>query len=194
MDWELDGKEPAVPWKVDRERRVHGLRVVLAKRTYVLPWTQFLYAEGTAGDVRALFSLHDVVVKECGLDVLLADLAAQAVTELRQPARAETFQPLTRPGGSLAVGASGPKESGGQGCVRSDQPPRTIRAMTDRVFAELSPLFSKMYSDIGRPSIPLEQQLHALLIQSLYTIRGAIVDGGDRLRRALSVVHKVGDG
>jgi transposase len=55
--------------------------------------------------------------------------------------------------------------------VRTDHPLRAIRAMTDRVFAELSPRFTKMYSDIGRPSIPPEQLLRALLIQSLYTVR-----------------------
>ena len=26
------------PWAVDRERRPYGLRVVLPKHTYVLPW------------------------------------------------------------------------------------------------------------------------------------------------------------
>src|SRR3954470_17178632 len=55
--------------------------------------------------------------------------------------------------------------------VRADHPLRAIRAMTDRVFADLSPRFSHMYSDIGRPSIPPEQLLRALLIQSLYTVR-----------------------
>jgi transposase len=55
--------------------------------------------------------------------------------------------------------------------VRTDHPLRAIRAMTDRVFAELSPRFTKMYSDIGRPSIPPEQLLRALLLQSLYTVR-----------------------
>src|SRR5258705_2705481 len=55
--------------------------------------------------------------------------------------------------------------------VGSDHPLRAIRAMTDRVFAELSPRFTKMYSDIGRPSIPPEQLLRALLLQSLYTVR-----------------------
>ena len=55
--------------------------------------------------------------------------------------------------------------------VRADHPLRAIRAMTDRVFAELSPRFTRMYSDIGRPSIPPEQLLRALLIQSLYTVR-----------------------
>jgi transposase len=55
--------------------------------------------------------------------------------------------------------------------VRADHPLRAIRAMTDQVFAELSPRFTRMYSDIGRPSIPPEQLLRALLIQSLYTVR-----------------------
>jgi len=55
--------------------------------------------------------------------------------------------------------------------VRADHPLRVIRAMTDRVFADLSPRFTRMYSDIGRPSIPPEQLLRALLIQSLYTVR-----------------------
>jgi transposase len=55
--------------------------------------------------------------------------------------------------------------------VRADHPLRPIRAMTDRVFARLSPRLATMYSDIGRPSIPPEQLLRALLIQTLYTIR-----------------------
>src|SRR2546422_11331123 len=54
--------------------------------------------------------------------------------------------------------------------MRADHPLRAIRAMTDRVFATLSPRFTKMYSDVGRPSIPPEQLLRALLIQSLYTV------------------------
>ena len=57
----------------------------------MLPWTQFLYAEGAADTVRAVFSMHDVVVTGCGLDVLLADFAAQVVTVLQQPPRAEHF-------------------------------------------------------------------------------------------------------
>jgi transposase len=55
--------------------------------------------------------------------------------------------------------------------VRPDHPLRAIRRMTDEVLASLSPRFAKMYSDIGRPSIPPEQLLRALLVQSLYTIR-----------------------
>src|SRR5262245_9112626 len=55
--------------------------------------------------------------------------------------------------------------------VRADHPLRAIRTMTDRVFAELSPRFTNMYSDMGRPSIPPEQLLRALLLQALYTVR-----------------------
>ena len=55
--------------------------------------------------------------------------------------------------------------------VRPDHPLRAIRRLTDEVFATLSPRFTRMYSAIGRPSIPPEQLLRALLIQSLYTVR-----------------------
>ena len=55
--------------------------------------------------------------------------------------------------------------------VRPDHPLRPIRRMTDEVFASLSARFTNMYSDMGRPSIPPEQLLRALLLQSLYTIR-----------------------
>lgn len=55
--------------------------------------------------------------------------------------------------------------------VRQDHPLRAIRRMTDEVLGALSPRFTKMYSDIGRPSIPPEPLLRALLIQSLYTVR-----------------------
>ena len=85
------------PWGVDRERRPYGVRVVLPKRTYVLPWAQFLYAEGAPDAVRAVFSMHDVVVTGCGLDALMGDLAAQTVTVIRQPARAEALSPTSGP-------------------------------------------------------------------------------------------------
>lgn len=55
--------------------------------------------------------------------------------------------------------------------VRQDHPLRVIRRMTDEVLIALSPRFDRMYSDMGRPSIPPEQLLRALLLQSLYTIR-----------------------
>ncbi len=55
--------------------------------------------------------------------------------------------------------------------VPSDHPLRAIRAMTDRILFSLSPLFAAMYSTIGRPSIPPEKLLRALLLQVLYTVR-----------------------
>lgn len=55
--------------------------------------------------------------------------------------------------------------------VPQDHPLRPIRAMVDRALAEMSPEFDRMYSSVGRPSIPPERLLRALLIQVLYTIR-----------------------
>jgi transposase len=55
--------------------------------------------------------------------------------------------------------------------VRQDHPLRSIRAMVDQALRELSPEFSKMYSKVGRPSIPPEQLLRALLLQMLYSVR-----------------------
>ena len=55
--------------------------------------------------------------------------------------------------------------------VPADHPLRPIRQITDRILAMLSPKFTKMYSKIGRPSIPPEKLLRALLLQILYTVR-----------------------
>lgn len=55
--------------------------------------------------------------------------------------------------------------------VRADHPLRPIRRMTDAALGRLSPRFERLYSTIGRPSIPPEQLLRALLLQMLYSIR-----------------------
>ena len=55
--------------------------------------------------------------------------------------------------------------------MRKDHPLRPIRTMVDKVLKELSPEFNKMYSKVGRPSIPPEQLLRALLLQMLYSVR-----------------------
>ena len=55
--------------------------------------------------------------------------------------------------------------------VRADHPLRPIRRMTDAALQTLSPRFDRLYSTIGRPSIPPEQLLRALLLQMLYSIR-----------------------
>ena len=95
------------PWTIDRERRPYGLRVVLPKRSYVLPWAQFLYAEGAPDTVRAVFSMHDVVVTGCGLDALLADLAAQVVTVLQAAAASRALRARAR---SARLGRGGPPD------------------------------------------------------------------------------------
>jgi transposase len=43
--------------------------------------------------------------------------------------------------------------------------------MVDAALAELSPQFEALYSKVGRPSIPPEKLLRALLLQVLFTIR-----------------------
>jgi transposase len=55
--------------------------------------------------------------------------------------------------------------------VPADHPLRLIRQMTDTALHELSPHFERLYATIGRPSIPPEQLLRALLLQSLYSVR-----------------------
>jgi transposase len=48
---------------------------------------------------------------------------------------------------------------------------RGIRRMTDRALARLSPRFGALYVKFGRPSVPPEKLLRALLLQALYRIR-----------------------
>jgi hypothetical protein len=55
--------------------------------------------------------------------------------------------------------------------VPQDHPLRPIRDMVNQALAELSGEFQAMYSREGRPSIPPEKLLRALLLQVLYTIR-----------------------
>jgi transposase len=55
--------------------------------------------------------------------------------------------------------------------VPADHPLRVIRRLTDTIFARLSPQFDQLYSTMGRPSIPPEKLLRALLLQGLYTVR-----------------------
>ncbi len=55
--------------------------------------------------------------------------------------------------------------------VPRKHPLRLMRKYTDGILAELSPRFEAMYATEGRPSIPPEQLLRALLLQVLYSIR-----------------------
>lgn len=50
-------------------------------------------------------------------------------------------------------------------------PLRTIRQRADRALQRLEPVFEKLYASTGRPSVPPEQVLRALLLQVLYGFR-----------------------
>jgi transposase len=55
--------------------------------------------------------------------------------------------------------------------VPQEHPLRAIRAMADAALGELGPRFEAIYATNGRPSIPPEKLLRALLLQVLYTVR-----------------------
>ena len=55
--------------------------------------------------------------------------------------------------------------------IPQDHPLRAIRALVDDVLRDLSRDFSRVYATTGRPSIPPEQLLRALLLQIFYSIR-----------------------
>src|SRR6185503_16998698 len=55
--------------------------------------------------------------------------------------------------------------------VRSDHPLRTIRGLVNEALAALEHEFSALYAPIGRPSIPPEKLLRAMLLQAFYSIR-----------------------
>jgi len=55
--------------------------------------------------------------------------------------------------------------------VPKDHPLRPIRAMVDQALADLCSDFTKMYSHTGRPGVPPEKLLKALLLQAFYSVR-----------------------
>jgi transposase len=55
--------------------------------------------------------------------------------------------------------------------IPRDHPLRAIRAMIDVALRNMGTQFETMYSKVGRPSIPPEKLLRALLLQVLYTVR-----------------------
>jgi transposase len=52
-----------------------------------------------------------------------------------------------------------------------DHPLRAIRAMVEVALRNMGKEFQAMYAKVGRPSIPPEKLLRALLLQVLYTVR-----------------------
>ena len=55
--------------------------------------------------------------------------------------------------------------------VRSDHPLRAIRGLVNEALVALEHEFFGLYAPIGRPSIPPEKLLRAMLLQALYSIR-----------------------
>jgi len=55
--------------------------------------------------------------------------------------------------------------------VRRDHPLRAIRVLVNEALTALEREFAALYSPIGRPSIPPEKLLRAMLLQAFYSIR-----------------------
>jgi transposase len=55
--------------------------------------------------------------------------------------------------------------------VRRDHPLRAIRSIVNEALLALEREFAGLYSPIGRPSIPPEKLLRAMLLQAFYSIR-----------------------
>src|SRR2546421_7534621 len=55
--------------------------------------------------------------------------------------------------------------------VRSDHPLRAIRGLVNEALVALEREFAALYAPIGRPSIPPEKLLRAMLLQAFYSIR-----------------------
>ena len=58
--------------------------------------------------------------------------------------------------------------------IPKDHPLRAIKQRCDKILKDMSSDFARAYSRTGRPGIPPEQLLKALLLQALYSIRSEI--------------------
>jgi transposase len=55
--------------------------------------------------------------------------------------------------------------------VPREHPLRVIRRLVDAALVDLSPSFERLYAPLGRPSIPPERLVRALLLQAFYSLR-----------------------
>jgi transposase len=55
--------------------------------------------------------------------------------------------------------------------IRRDHPLRSLKRTIDEILRELGPRFDAAYSTTGRPSVPPERLLKALLLMTLYSVR-----------------------
>ena len=75
--------------------------------------------------------------------------------------------------------------------IPAEHPLRPIRELVDAALRELSRDFRKLYSRDGRPSIPPERLLRALLLQAFFMVRSERqFDGAARLQFAVPLVRR----
>lgn len=55
--------------------------------------------------------------------------------------------------------------------IRADHPLRDVKRRVDSILMAMSPIFAQAYSRTGRPSVPPERLLKAMLIMTMYSIR-----------------------
>lgn len=55
--------------------------------------------------------------------------------------------------------------------VPERHPIRAVKRVADEVLRDLSPLFDALYADVGRPSIPPERLLKAVVLMALFSVR-----------------------
>ena len=55
--------------------------------------------------------------------------------------------------------------------IPEDHPLRPVKRLVDEALRELSPVFEAMYASTGRPSVPPERLLKALVLIALHSIR-----------------------
>jgi transposase len=58
-----------------------------------------------------------------------------------------------------------------EGRIPENHPLRELKRVVDGILRTMSPEFDQRYANIGRPSIPPERLLRALLLQTMYTVR-----------------------
>jgi transposase len=73
--------------------------------------------------------------------------------------------------------------------VRRDHPLRAIRLIVNEALLELEREFAGLYAPIGRPSIPPEKLLRAMLLQAFDPL-GAASDGAAGIRPAVPLVRR----
>jgi hypothetical protein len=87
-----DSNSVLLEWNTRSSYPPDRLHILLLKRIYVLPWSQFVYAEGDEGRVDIFFATHQVTVEGRALDKLLRDIVEKTIFYLVEPGRAFDYQ------------------------------------------------------------------------------------------------------